>query len=117
MILADITPSDIALAIDFVLAVMLALVFALGRPRSWVRDRLGWVIFYYAVTTVALLFLIVWGIVFGQPIDEPFRFTVAAALAVALGWKTYAIVSERRAGRRERMRASAPTPEKEESNS
>ena len=77
------------------------------------RDRLGWVIFYYALATVALLFLIVWGIVFGQPIDEPFRFAVAGALAVALVWKTYAIISERRAGRRERMRTTPRQPKEE----
>lgn len=115
MILSDpITPSDVALMLDFILALTLAGVFALGRPRTWVRDRLGWVIFYYAAATVALLFLIVWGIVFGQPIDEPFRFLVAGALAVALVWKTYAIVSERRAGRRERMPAKVTEPQRKE---
>ena len=114
---SDITPSDVSLVVDFILAVTLALVFALGRPRSWIRDRLGWVIFYYAISTVAILFLIVWGIVFGQPIPEPFRLLVGTALALGLAWKTWAIISERRAGRRERMRASVRIPSKEESKS
>lgn len=103
------TASDATLILDLVLAVALVLVFALGN-RAWVRDRLGWVIFYYGLATVALLGLIVFGIVAGQKVDEPVRLAVAGALAVALGWKTYAIIDERRRGRRERMRAAEEPP-------
>ena len=92
-------PSDIALIVDFFLAAALALVFAIGRPRTWHRDPLGWVIFYYALATVALLFLIVWGIVAGQKVDEWARFLISTALAVALVWKIVAVVRERHKGR------------------
>lgn len=104
-------PSDYALVIDFVLAVVLALFFSLGRPRVWYRDRLGWVIFGYAVAVVALLGLIVYGIVFGQKVDEPIRFVVGAGLGVALVAKLRAIYLERKRGR---MPGSRPysTPEK-----
>lgn len=92
-------PSDYTLILDLALGVFLALYFALGKPRVWFRDRLGWVIFGYACAVVALLALIVYGIVFGQKVDEPFRFLVGGALAAALISKTWAIHNERRRGR------------------
>lgn len=95
----SIEPSDITLIIDLVLAAVLAVYFALGRPRVWYRDRLGWVIFGYACAVVALLFLIVYGIVFGQAVTEVVRFIVGAGLGVALLAKTRAVYRERRAGR------------------
>lgn len=93
------TPSDIALVIDLILAIALALYFAIGHPRVWHRDRLGWVIFSYAMATVGLLTLIVYGIVFGQKIDEIVRFTVSAGLGVALVAKTNSVRRERAIGR------------------
>lgn len=95
----SLAPSDITLIIDLALAVFLALYFAIGRPRTWYRDRLGWVIFGYAVATVALLALIVYGIVFGQKVIEPLRLVVGSALGVALASKTWSVYRERREGR------------------
>ena len=92
-------PSDAALIADLMLASIFALYFALGRPRVWYRDRLGWVIFGYALSVVALLGLIVYGIVFGQKVDEPIRLAVALGLAGALVAKTWSVYRERRAGR------------------
>jgi hypothetical protein len=69
--------SDVMLLVDFVLAVLLAGYFALGHPRVWYKDRLGWVIFGYAVTTIAFVGLIAYAIVFGQKVDEPVRFGVS----------------------------------------
>lgn len=91
--------SDLTIVADLLLAIVLAGVFAIGRPRVWYRDRLGWVIFYYALTVVALLFLITYAIVFGQRVEEVYRFLVAAAVGSALIWKTFAIIDERRRGR------------------
>lgn len=92
-------PSDYALLVDFILAVALAAYFSLGRPRTWYRDSLGWVVFGYAVAVVALLGLIVYGIVFGQKVDEPFRFLVGAILGVALIAKMVSVYGERRKAR------------------
>lgn len=92
-------PSDIALLADLVLAIILALYFAVGKPRVWFRDRLGWVILSYAVATVGLLFLIVWGIVFGQKVHEAVRLIVSASLGAALVAQTWSVYRERRAGR------------------
>jgi hypothetical protein len=91
--------SDVTFVVDFLLAAALALYFAVGRPRVWYRDRLGWVIFSYAVATVALLSLIVYGVVFGQRVGEPARFFVGAALGAALLAKLRAVYLERRRGR------------------
>jgi len=92
-------PSDVVLLLDFALALFLALYFAVGHPRTWYRDRLGWVIFGYAVATVALLGLIVYGIVFSQRVHEALRLMVSSALAIALISKIRAVYSERRMGR------------------
>lgn len=95
----DLEPSDIMLLICFGLALFLALYFALGYPRSWWRDRLGWVIFGYALTTVGFIGLIAYAIVAGQKVTEPVRFVVGLAMAVALAWKTWAVYRERREAR------------------
>jgi hypothetical protein len=92
-------PSDYGFILDLLLAVALALYFALGRPRVWYRDRLGWVIFGYALATIGLLSLIVYGVVFGRAVAEPVRLAASLALAFALGAKIRAIRLERRRGR------------------
>jgi hypothetical protein len=92
-------PSDLMLILDLILAVVLSAYFALGRPRVWHKDRLGWVIFSYSVAVVALLFLIAYGIVFDQKIAEPVRLVVGALLAGTLVAKTYSVYRERREAR------------------
>ncbi|QDP45531.1 membrane protein [Microbacterium phage FuzzBuster] len=113
-------PSDFALLLDFVLALVLLLFFAFGKPRTWTQDRLGWVIFGYALTTVAFVGLIAYAIVFGQKVAEPIRFLVGIGMAVALALKIWAVYRERRAGRLANVRQtpiertrtmSTPTPE------
>lgn len=89
-------PSDVFLLIDFVLAIILLIVFTLTHGFGWVRDRLGWVIAFYALAVVALLFLISWATLTGERLIEIFRLPIAAALGVALVWKTVAIITERR---------------------
>lgn len=93
--------SDVMLLVDFALAVVLAGYFALGHPRVWYKDRLGWVIFGYAVTTIAFVGLIAYAIVFGQRVIEPVRFGVSTLMAFALTAKIYAVYSERREARLE----------------
>jgi len=96
----DVTPSDIMLLIDFGLALFLAVYFAVGYPRTWYRDRLGWVIFGYAVTTVSFIGLIAYAILFDQKVAEPMRLLVGVAMAGALAWKTWAVYRERREARK-----------------
>lgn len=92
-------PSDIVLTVDLVLAVIFALYFALGRPFVWYRDRLGWVIFSYALAVVALLGLIVYALWTGERIDEWARLAVGTGLGIALVAKTWSVGQERREGR------------------
>ncbi|UUG69610.1 membrane protein [Microbacterium phage Fransoyer] len=102
------TASDISLLVCFALATFLALFFALGSPRTWFRDRLGWVIFGYALATPAFVGLIAYAIVFGQPVPEPVRFSIGAVFAVALALKIYAIHIERLEGRLAGDRQTTP---------
>lgn len=93
-------PSDYTLLLDFVLAVFLMGYFALGKPRTWYRDRLGWVIFGYAVVTVAFIGLIAYAIIFEQKVVEPVRFIVGLLMAGALVAKILAVYRERREARK-----------------
>lgn len=93
------TPSDITLLIDFVLASILAIYFSLGKPRTWYKDRLGWVIFGYAVATVFVLGLIVYAMLSGEKVIEPIRFIGGFALGAALIAKTASVYLERREAR------------------
>lgn len=98
------SPSGITLIVDLALAVILALYFALGRPRTWYRDRLGWVIFSYAAAVVGLLALIVAGVVFRLPIPPLLVFLISVTLGATLAAKILAVYRERREGRRAGMR-------------
>lgn len=95
----DWTPSDYALIACFGLATFLAAYFALGEPRVWYKDRLGWVLFSYSVNTMLFVGLIAYAIVFEQKVAEPWRFAVGAGMALALSLKIFAIHRERVKGR------------------
>jgi len=95
----DLTPSDYALLACFVLSAVLALYFALGKPRAWFRDPLGWVIFSYSLTTVFFVGLIAYAIIFGEKVPEPVRLIGSVLFAATLIAKTYAVHVERARGR------------------
>lgn len=95
--------SDLVLLLNFALATFLAAYFALGHPRTWVHDRLGWVIFGYAVVTVAFIGLIAYAIVFGERAIEPIRLAIGIGMAGALVAKIWAVYRERREGRIARL--------------
>lgn len=95
----DWTLSDYALMLCFGLATFLTFYFALGKPRTWMKDRLGWVLFSYAVNTMFFVGLIAYAIVFEQKVPEPVRFIIGAGMVVALALKIYAIHAERAKGR------------------
>jgi hypothetical protein len=95
----ELTPSDIAFFACLPAAVVFLLVFTLGAPRSWIHDRLGWVVALYALAVVELLGLIVYGVVFGQRVDEVPRLVVGLTLFLALVAKVAIVLVERRTGR------------------
>ncbi len=53
-------------------------------------------IFLYSISVDALLFLIIWGIIFGQKIDEPYRLLVALVIFLSLSAKAFMLHYERR---------------------
>lgn len=104
--------SDIALSVDLFLAIGIILIFSLGRPRIWYRDRLGWVIFSLSLAVIALLALIVYAVVFNEKIPEPVRLVVSVGLGAALIAQAVSFHRERRAGR-EAASARTSTPERD----
>lgn len=103
------TASDIVLVAALVPAAWFALSYGLFSP--WYTDPLGWVILLYAISVVALLGLIVYGVVYGQKVDEPVRFLVGFAIFCTLTAKVVILHLERRAGRRDNQRRKAATHE------
>jgi len=93
------TPSDWALIACLPAAIIFLLVFVVGRPRTWHRDPLGWVIALYALSVVELLGLVVYGIVFGQRVEEIPRLIVSVQLFLALAAKVAILFVERHRGR------------------
>lgn len=91
--------SDAVLVLAFLTGLEFSGAFAFGRPRTWFHDPLGWVIFLYSLAVDALLFLIVFGIVFGQKVDEPYRVVIAVLLWGSLLAKRWILHTERKRGR------------------
>jgi hypothetical protein len=110
----QLTASDVAFFACFPAAVIFLLTFTLGPPRSWIHDRLGWVVALYALAVVELLGLIVYGVVFGQRIEEGPRLIVGAQLFVALVAKIVILYVERHTGRIESKRHRATSTERKD---
>jgi hypothetical protein len=101
----DLTPSDVMLLLAVLPAAWFWASYGLGSP--WYRSTLGVVTFLHSLSVASLLFLIVYAIVFGQRVDEPWRLMVSTVLFFALTSKVVILHVERRAGRIERRRARA----------
>ena len=92
------TPSDFMLIVWLATNVAFTLSFVMGR--GWWTEPLGWTMLLFALSVDALLALIVYGIVFGQAIDEPYRLAVAVAGTLASIAKFVILLVERDRGRR-----------------
>lgn len=93
--------SDIFLLIGLPFAAWFPITYSLGSPWYKVK-RHGWIgvmTLLHSLSVAALLFLIVWGIVYGQRIDEAFRLPISAVLALAFAAKVAILHAERRRGR------------------
>lgn len=93
------TASDWMLLLCILPLTYFAVRFSTGWPRSWFKDPLGWVIFLFNISILALLGLIVYGIVFGQAISEPYRLTVSTAVFLSACAKAFMLERERYRGR------------------
>lgn len=101
----DLTTSDIFLVLAMPFAIWFVITY--GALSPWYRHPLGVVTFLHSLSVSSLLFLIVWGIVFGQKVDEPYRLAIAALLFLALVSKVIILHVERHNGRIERRRLRA----------
>lgn len=97
----DLTLSDWLLVMSLVPASLFLLGY--GALAPWYRSAFGWVIFLYALATVALLSLIVYGVVFGARVPEEVRVIVAGAVVCASTAKVVIFVTEQRIGRSRRI--------------
>lgn len=103
------TVSDVLLMLCVIPAAWFVLAYGIGSPW-WRVGRHGWlgvVTFLHSLSIALLLTLIVYGIVFGQRVDEPYRVVISALLIVALTSKCVLLHHERREGRLERNRLRA----------
>lgn len=101
------TLSDYSLSGALILAVIFLLSYGIGSP--WYRSALGIVTFGYALSTVLLLSLVVFGVVFGARVEEPWRLAAGLAVFLALAGKISVLHYERHKGR---LLRSTPTERK-----
>ena len=101
-----ITAFDISLSDGFLIYCLLPsaaffLTYVAASPW-WRVKKYGWlgvVTVLHSFSTLLLLLLIVYGIVFGQKLDESYRVFVAFVLAASLTFKYIVFLIERRKGR------------------
>jgi len=99
--------SDYFLLAAFVAAAWFALSYAIFSPWYKVKDH-GWIgvmTLLHSWSVAALLFLIVWAIVFGARVDETVRAPIAIFLALATVTKVVILHHERHEGRIARRNA------------
>lgn len=111
----ELQPSD-WLMFAFLVA-QLFFVLDYGMFSAWWRAPIGWIVFGYGVSILLLMGLIIYGVVFGQRVDEWIRFiAMFFCLTFAVGKEVILKMSRRqgRIERRERRRAahgvSSPHP-------
>lgn len=103
----DISFSDASLLYAFIPAIAFFFLYAVTSP--WWRVKklgfLGLVTVLHSFSTILLLFLVCYAIIFGQKVNEEWRTVIALTVAAALTSKLVVYLVERRNGMRERARA------------
>jgi hypothetical protein len=113
----ELTLSDVLLMLCVIPAAWFVLSYGFGSPW-WRVQKHGWlgvVTFLHSLSVALLLTLVVYGIVFGQAVSEPWRVAISALLLFALTSKVAILHYERREGRIERLRHLDPSKEKAKS--
>ncbi|QNJ55971.1 membrane protein [Microbacterium phage Rasputia] len=98
----ELAPSDWAMVL-FTLGV-LWFVLDYGIFNPWWRAPIGWVVMIYGVSVLLLMFLILYGLVAGQRVDEWARFPVGVLLVAGILGKIIILHVARHEGRIERRR-------------
>jgi cytochrome c oxidase subunit IV len=75
-----------------------------GGFTGWWRHPVGWILLGFPISVGLLLTLIIYGVVFGQRVDEIYRIPVMALLVIMMIGKIVAVHISRREGRLERRR-------------
>lgn len=99
---AEMAPSDWAMVL-FTLG-MLWFVLDYGIFNPWWRHPIGWVVMIYGVSVLLLMFLILYGLVAGQRVDEWARLPVAVLLVSGIAGKIVILHISRHEGRIERRK-------------
>jgi hypothetical protein len=104
-LLLNLSLSDVLLFLCVLPASWFWASYGLGSPWWRVKQHgwLGVVTFMHATAVMLLLVLIVYGITFGQKVDEPYRVSISSLLLFALISKVVILHYERRQGRLERL--------------
>lgn len=82
-----------------------------GAFSPWWKHPIGWVVMVYGVSVVLLMFLIVYGVVVGERVDEWARQIVGFLLCVGITGKILILHVSRHEGRIERRRTRAQAAE------
>lgn len=111
----DLAPSDFFVFVAFLAGTWFALTYAIGSPWWRVNQHglIGVMTLLHSWSVASLLFLIMWGTVFGQRVDEGGRLPIAIFLAFATVTKVVILHVERRTGRIARREARHHNREKE----
>ena len=97
--------SDIILIIAPIPVLLFLIGYMIKSP--WIKDELGAMVVLSAAALAGLLFLIVWGIVFGQKVEEPIRAAVALMVLFAASGKYIIWLRERQKGKADRLAREA----------
>lgn len=103
------TVSDYMLLIFAAGVLWFTLDYGLGSP--WWRGPIGYVVLAYSLSVLALMFLIIWGIVAGERVDEWVRQIVGVTLIGGIVGKIVILRVSRREGKIESRRRAAAEAE------
>lgn len=99
---AEMAPSDWTMVL-FTLG-LLWFVFDYGIFSPWWKAPIGWVVMAYGVSVMLLMFLILYGLVAGQRVDEWARWPVSILLVLGIVGKIVILHVSRHEGRMERRK-------------
>lgn len=97
----EMAPSDWNMVIFGLLILVFVIDYGFWSP--WWTHPIGWIVLIYGISVLALVFLILYGMVAGQRVDEWARFTVTLMLDVGIIGKIVILHYERKQGQKERL--------------
>lgn len=99
----EMTVSDWLMVTFGFLVLVFVIDYAFGNP--WWTHPIGFIVLFYGISVLLLVFLIVYGMVAGQRVEEWARLPVTAALVISILGKLIILHYERRNGQIEALHA------------